>query len=50
MNAKINEGEEIEIIPNNNSVLAIDSIRETKLKEGDRVKIKISDNPLKRIV
>ena len=50
MNAKINEGEEIEIIPKINSVLAIDSIRETKLKEGDRVKIKISDNPLKRIV
>jgi NAD kinase len=49
LKADIKENEEIEIFPMMDSVLAIDSIREIKLKEGDRVKIKISDSPLERI-
>lgn len=32
------------------SILVIDSIREYKLREGDKVRIKISDKPLKRII
>ena len=49
-NVQINENEEIEIIPLVKSVLAVDSIREHLLNEGDVVKIKISGKPLKRII
>jgi len=42
----IKENETITIIPLTNSVLAIDSIREYKLKPNDKVKIKISKYPL----
>ena len=49
-NLQINEGEEIEIIPEVKSILAIDSIREYKLSPKDIVKIKISSHPLKRIL
>ncbi len=45
----IKENDKIEIIPLTNSVLAIDSIREFKLKAGDEVRIKISKLPLFRI-
>lgn len=47
---QINENEEIEITPLVKSVLAIDSIREYILNDGDIVKIKISAKPLKRII
>jgi NAD kinase len=46
----IREKDDVEIEILSDSVLAIDSIREFKLKKGDKVKIKISDKPLKRIV
>ncbi|MEM4259501.1 MAG: NAD(+)/NADH kinase [Candidatus Pacearchaeota archaeon] len=49
-NLEINENEEVEIIPFVKSVLAVDSIRESLLNPGDIVKIKISNNPLKRIL
>lgn len=49
-NIQINENEEIEVIPLVKSVLAIDSIREYLLGEGDAVRIKISGKPLKRII
>jgi NAD kinase len=49
-NIEIKEGEEIEIVPFVKSVLAIDSIREYRLNPNDKVKIKISRNPLMRII
>lgn len=45
----IGEGDFVEVIPETNSVLAIDSIREIKLKKGDVVRIEISEFPLLRI-
>lgn len=50
LNAQINEDEEFEVIPLVPSVLAIDSIKEIKLKKNDKVKIKISKHPLIRII
>lgn len=50
LNCEIKEGEEIEISPIVSSILVVDSIREFKLKAGDRVKIRISKHPLKRII
>jgi NAD+ kinase len=49
-NLEVKEGESIEIVPLVKSVLAIDSIREYPLSEGDVVRIRISEKPLKRIV
>ncbi len=49
-NLEIKDNEQIEIIPLVKSVLAIDSIREYFLNSGDKVAIKISKSPLKRIV
>jgi len=49
-NLQISENEEITIIPSVKSVLAIDSIREYLLNPDDKVTIKISKHPLKRIV
>lgn len=46
----IHEDEYIEITPLVPSVLAIDSIREYSLKPLDKVKIKISEHPLRRII
>lgn len=46
----IRENDDVRIEVLSDSVLAIDSIREFKLKKGDVVKIKISDKPLKRII
>lgn len=48
--ATIHEGEEFHVFPLCNSVLAIDSIKEFKIKEGDKVTIKISKHPLLRII
>ncbi len=48
-NLQINENEEIEITPLVPSIIAIDSIREIHVKENDKIKIKISKNPLIRI-
>jgi NAD+ kinase len=45
----IYEKDEMIVMPLTNMVLAIDSIREIKLKKEDKVKIKISDKPLLRI-
>ena len=45
----IHDGDSITVIPYTNSILAIDSIREIKLKKGDEVKIEISKWPLLRI-
>lgn len=45
----IEEGDEIEVIPLTRMVLAIDSIREIKLKEGDKIMIKPSRYPLLRV-
>ena len=45
----IKENEFVEIIPLTDSILAIDSIREIKLKEGDVVRIEISEFPLLRV-
>lgn len=50
LNETIKSGEEARVEILCDSVLAIDSIREFKLKKGDVVKIKISDRPLKRII
>lgn len=47
---EIKKGESIEIIPLMKSVVAVDSIREYLVNEGDRIIITISKNPLKRIV
>lgn len=46
----IKENDEFTFIALTPSILAIDSIREVKLKEGDEVKIKISKHPLLRII
>lgn len=46
----VRENEEVEIEVLCPSVLAIDSIREFKLKEGDKIRVRISDKPLMRIV
>ncbi len=46
----IEEEDFVEIVPLKGSVLAIDSIREFKLKEGDKIKINISKWPLLRII
>jgi len=46
----IKEKDLIEVSSGTKSVLAIDSIREFKIKEGDRIRIKVSENPLLRIV
>lgn len=48
--ATIKEGEEFHVFPLCNSILAIDSIREFKVKEGDKITIKISKHPLLRII
>ncbi len=45
----IKENEEFEITPLVPSVLAVDSIREFKVKKGDSIKIRISKHPLRRI-
>ena len=50
LNAQIDEDEEFEVTPLVPSVLAIDSIKEIKLKKNDKVKIKISKHPLIRII
>lgn len=47
---QINETEEITIMPSVKSVLAIDSIREYPLNPEDKVTIRISKHPLKRII
>jgi NAD+ kinase len=49
-NLEIKENEQIEVTPLVKSVLAIDSIREYFLNSGDKVIIKISKIPLKRII
>ena len=49
VNETIDEKEEIEVIAGTKMVLAIDSIREFKLKTGDKVGIKISKWPLMRM-
>lgn len=46
----IREKDDVEIEMLSDGVLVIDSIRELRLKEGDKVKVKISDRPLKRVV
>ncbi|MEI6849864.1 MAG: NAD(+)/NADH kinase [archaeon] len=48
--ATINEGEEFHVYPLCNSVLAIDSIHEFKVKEGDKITLRISSHPLLRII
>ena len=45
----LGEKDEIEIIPLTKMILAVDSIREIHLNEGDKVKVKISEWPLMRI-
>ena len=45
----IEEGEEVEVIPLTEMILAIDSIRKFKLKSGDKIVIKPSRYPLLRI-
>ena len=50
VNQTIEEKDLIEVSSGTKSVLAIDSIREFKIKEGDRIKIKVSENPLLRII
>ena len=47
--AKIKEKETIEIIPLTRMILAVDSIREIKLNEEDKVRLEISKWPLLRI-
>ena len=49
VNETIDEKEEIEVIAETKMVLAIDSIREFKLKIGDKIRVKISKWPLRRI-
>jgi NAD kinase len=49
-NADINENEEAVIIPQAKSELAIDSIRSYPLNPGDKITLKISKHPLKRII
>jgi len=49
-NLQISENDEIEITLFTKSVLAIDSIREYLISPGDKIKIKISKHPLKRII
>lgn len=46
----IQENEEFEVIPLVPSVLAIDSIRQYKIRKNDVVKIRISKHPLRRII
>ncbi len=46
----IRENEEFEIIPLVPSVIAIDSIREYRVKGKDIIKIRISKHPLRRII
>lgn len=46
----IKEKDSIEVILMTNAVLVIDSIREFKLKEGSKIKIRISKWPLLRII
>lgn len=46
----IHEKDEMIVTPLTNMVLAIDSIREIKLKAGDKVKIRISEKALLRVV
>jgi len=48
--AKINEKEKIKIKVLTPSTLAIDSIRELKLKKYDEITLTISNNPLKRVI
>jgi NAD kinase len=48
--AEISENDKIEIIPSVKSVLAIDSNREYPLNPDDKVTIRISKHPLKRII
>jgi len=49
-NLTINEIQEIIIKPEVSCILAIDSIRQYILKQGDIITIKISEHPLKRII
>jgi NAD kinase len=49
-NLSINENEEIEITALTDSILVLDSIREHKIKANDKIKIKISEFPLRRII
>ncbi len=50
LNRVIHEDEEVEITPLTKMIVAIDSIREFKIKEDDKIKIRISRYPLLRIV
>jgi len=49
-NLEIAENEEIEITPLVKSILAVDSIKEYPINPEDKIKIKISKHPLKRII
>jgi len=49
-NLQINQNEEITIMPSVKSLLAIDSNREYPLNPEDKITIKISKHPLKRII
>ena len=46
----IREKDEVEVELLDDSILVIDSIREFKLKKGDKAKVKISDKPLMRVI
>jgi NAD+ kinase len=50
LKSEIDESESAEIIPETEMVLAIDSIRDIKVTPKDKVKIKISNKPLLRII
>lgn len=50
LKARIDESDFAEIIPDTEMVLAIDSIREFLVGPADRIKVKISDKPLLRVV
>src|SRR3989338_6128649 len=45
----VKEGEKVEVVCESDSVLAVDSIREFKLRNGERVEVWISAHPLLRI-
>ena len=48
--AKIGEEDYAEVVPESEMILAIDSIREIKIGVDDKVKIKMSDKPLFRVI
>ena len=50
LKSRIEEADFAEIIPKTEMVLAIDSIREFLVTPADKIKVKISDKPLLRIV